>query len=369
MNILITESGRMFAKGRRFELYEKIRGMGHTLCFLDQNLQDDVITDEYGDRHYPLKYVAARYNKNPIKELKFIYSLKNIFKKGEIDCVLVYGVKIIPSVAIAAKLAGVERCLCVINGAGTLFMGNDIRIKLLRLFAIPMLKLGFSFSDIVFIQNQDDYNMLVSSGLVSKKKARRINGSGVNLDSYPMVPLNPNGNFLLITRVTGPKGIHEFIDAASIVKEKYPTSSFHLVGPKDDLDGSIDWLKVNSAISKGIIIYHGKTNDVISYIRNCRIFVFPSYYREGIPRAVLEAMSMGRPIITTDSSGCRETVINGTNGFLVSPKNSVALSEKMIWMLEHPDQTEKMGIESRRLAEEKFDVHKVNSILLKALNI
>ncbi|MCQ6280004.1 glycosyltransferase family 4 protein [Bacillus sp. EB600] len=366
MNVLITESGTRFAKGYRFELYKSIREMGHTVCFLDQSINEEY-TDEDGDMHIPLKNFTLRSNKNPVREIEFINSLKKIFKKSEIDYILIYGIKIIPSMSLAAKLAGVKRCVCVINGAGTLFMSNDFKIKLLRFIAFPMLKVAFSCSDAVLFQNQDDYEIMIKLNLVTKMKARRTNGSGVNLENYSVASLNPDNNFLLITRLTEAKGIHEFIAAASMVKEKYPSSSFHLVGPKDDLDGSIDWDKVNSAISQKIITYHGATNDVTSFIRQSRVFVFPSFYREGVPRAVLEAMSMGRPIVTTNSPGCRETVKDGVNGFLVEPRNSKNLAEKICWMIENPEAVDKMGVESRKLAEKKFDINKVNQKVLFAV--
>jgi glycosyltransferase involved in cell wall biosynthesis len=269
--------------------------------------------------------------------------------------------------SIAARLAGVKRCVCVVNGAGTLFMSNDPKVKLLRFIAFPMLKFAFRCSDVVIFQNQDDLDMMIKLRLLAKKKAHITNGSGVNLENYSVASLNPDNEFLLITRVTGAKGIHEFIDAASIVKEKYPYAGFHLVGPKDDLDGSIDWDKVNTAISQDIITYHGATDDVPFFIRKSRVFVFPSYYREGVPRAVLEAMSMGRPIITTNSPGCKETVEDGVNGFLIEPKNSKMLAEKICWMIENPEAVDKMGIESRKLAEKKFDINQVNQKVLSAV--
>ncbi|WP_282033714.1 glycosyltransferase family 4 protein [Metabacillus indicus] len=366
MNVLITESGSKFGKGNRFELYSKIRDMGHTVCVLNQNIQEAYV-DEDGDKHFPLDNVPLRNNNNPWKELKFIYTLKNILKNGEIDCILVYGIKIIPSMVLAAKLAGIKKCVPVINGAGQLFMRNTLKVKILNLIALPMLKIAFNLSDKVLIQNQDDYDMLTRSHLIKRNKAYRTNGSGVNLNIFEEKPLSIDNNFLLITRLTSSKGIHEFIDAATLVKSKYPTARFHLVGPKDDLDGSINWDKVQAAISNGIIIYHGPTKDVAHFIRECRVFVFPSYYREGVPRAVLEAMAMGRPIITTDSPGCRETVEDGVNGFLVEPRNSNVLAEKILWIIEHSDLTGKMGKKSREIAEKKFDINNVNKIVLSAI--
>ncbi|PEU72428.1 hypothetical protein CN397_06000 [Priestia megaterium] len=366
MNVLVTESGMRFAKGYRFELYKSLKAKGHTLCFLDQNISDTYIDDE-GNKHIPLSYVVSRENRNPFREVKFISSLRKIFQKEKIDCILIYGIKIIPAMSIAAKLAGVKKIVSVINGVGNLFMGDNLKIKTLRLLALPTLKVAFSICSEVLVQNQDDLEMLIEKHLVSKKKVKRTPGSGVNLERYPISPIIENNNFLLVTRITAAKGISEFIEAANKVRKIYPNANFHLVGPKDESDKSIDWKEMEFAISKGFIQYHGATKDVASFIKESRIFIFPSYYREGIPRAVLEAMSMGRPIITTNSPGCRETVKEGVNGFLIPPKNSSYLSEKIIWMIEHPEEVNSMARESRRIAEETFDINKVNDIVIASL--
>ncbi len=368
MNILTTFSGVKFIKSKRYELYRKIREQGHTLYFLDQDAQE-IFADEEGDMHIPLKKFTARSNKNPFRELEFIYTLLKIFKNVKIDCIIIYGIKIIPSMIFASKLAGIKKRVCVVNGVGKLFMNKDLKINLFRKITFPVLKIAFMNSEKVFVQNQDDYEMLIKMKLLPEKKAFRINGSGVNLEKYPISPLGRDNDFLLITRVVGTKGIHEFIDAAKIVIEKYPDARFHLVGPSYEKDESIDWDKFNSAVREGTIIYHGATDDVNAYIKKSRVFVFPSFYREGVPRAVLEAMSMGRPIITTDSPGCRETVEEGINGFLVEPRNYRMLAEKMVWMIEHPEAVEKMGLESRRIAKDKFDINEVNRFMLYTIGL
>ena len=367
MNILITQSGKKFIKGYRYELFEKMRNNGHKLYHLDQDIKETYIDDD-GDVHIPLVKFSDRRNRNPINEIVFIKELRKIFLQNNIECIVVYGIKIIPSMIIAAKFAKIDKRICVINGAGSLFMGDDLKIRIFRAIAFPMLKIAFSLSNNILIQNEDDYKMLINKHFLSKEKGVRTNGSGVNLQKFKVEPLSDEENFLLITRVTRTKGLHEYIKAASIVKEKYPSATFHLVGPKDDLDLSVDWNLVKDAIDRKIIIYHGETKDVISFIKRCRVFVFPSFYREGVPRAVLEAMAMGRPIITTDSPGCRETVIDCKNGFLVKPKDYEMLAEKIMWMIKNKDIVYNMGKESRKLAEDKFNIDDINDIVLKCIN-
>jgi glycosyltransferase involved in cell wall biosynthesis len=310
-----------------------------------------------------------RNNLNPLKEIYDLYDIKMKLESNNIDFVLVYGIRMIPSVVIAAKLAKVKRIVCIINGAGNLFMSKGVKGELIKFISFPMLRLGLSYANSVIFQNQDDYKDLKQQGLINKKNICFTNGSGVNSNLYKQFPLPENLEFLLVSRITGSKGINEYVNAAKIVKSKYPRARFGLVGPRDDNDGSVDWNNLNEAIKNNIVQYYGETDDVVSYLRNSRIYVFPSYYREGVPRSVLEAMAVGRPIITTHSPGCRETVEDGINGFLIPPKNIEALVEKIIWMIENPKRVELMANESRRIVVNKFDVNKVNKIIIEQLSM
>jgi glycosyltransferase involved in cell wall biosynthesis len=199
-----------------------------------------------------------------------------------------------------------------------------------------------------------------------RKNYDLINGSGVNLDDYAPTVLPEASAFLMVGRLTGDKGINEYVEAAVHVKAKHPEAEFYLVGPEDDDDKSVNVDMLNKAVSEGVIQYAGKVEDVRPFINRCRVFVLPSYH-EGTPRTVLEAMSMGRPIITTDATGCRETVEEGVNGFKVPVKSKDILAEKMIWMIEHPDETAQMGVRSRRMCEKKYDVRSINKKIIKNL--
>ena len=173
-------------------------------------------------------------------------------------------------------------------------------------------------------------------------------------------------HFLCISRLLTEKGLREYAAAAKIVKKKFPSVVFNLVGAEDTSLDAIPLDEVNRW--SDYINYKGSTMDVRSHIKNAHVYVLPSYH-EGIPRSTLEAMSMGRAVITTDATGCKETVENGINGFKVSVRSINELAEKMIWFIEHPEQIELMGIESRRIVVEKFDVHKVNKKMLNIMDL
>ena len=168
-------------------------------------------------------------------------------------------------------------------------------------------------------------------------------------------------------RLLKEKGINEFIAAAKIVKSSYPDVVFTVLGGLDEGNlGALQASDVDALVNSGVIDYPGQVSDVAARIAQASVFVLPSY-REGVPRSTQEAMAIGRPVITTDVPGCRETVVDGVNGFLIQPWNPQALAEKMIYFIEHPEHIEVRGLESYRMAQEKFDAHKVNQRLIAML--
>jgi glycosyltransferase involved in cell wall biosynthesis len=196
-----------------------------------------------------------------------------------------------------------------------------------------------------------------------------VNGSGVDLDKFVFIsPLKVKPVFLLIARLIGDKGIREFVQAAQLIQRSYPDCRFLLVGGLDSNPDAISQIELDDWIHNGMVEYLGRLDDVRPAIARASVYVLPSY-REGTPRSVLEAMAMGRAIITTDAPGCRETVIDGENGFLVPVKSVDALVDAMTRFIEDPDLAVRMGKRSREIAEEKYDVHKVNAVMLKEMGI
>jgi glycosyltransferase involved in cell wall biosynthesis len=173
-------------------------------------------------------------------------------------------------------------------------------------------------------------------------------------------------HFLCISRLLTEKGLRKYAAAAKIVKSKFPSTVFNLVGPEDLSADAILLDEVNSW--SDYINYKGSTIDVRTHIKDAHIFILPSYH-EGTPRSTLEAMSMGRAILTTDATGCKETVENGINGFKVPVGSIDELVKKIVWFIEHPEQIEAMGIASRLMVEEKFDVHKINAKMLEIMRL
>ncbi len=197
-----------------------------------------------------------------------------------------------------------------------------------------------------------------------------LNGSGVHLDKFPVAPKpSSRASFLMIARLLEAKGVREFVAAASELRDLHSDVSFRLAGWIDTSPDSISRSELEEWIDQGHIEFLGRLNDVRPAIANSTVYVLPSFYREGTPRTILEAMAMGRAIITTDAPGCRETVIDGENGFLVPVKSIDALVDAMQKFINDPELAVRMGKRSREIAEEKYDVHKVNAVMLREMGI
>lgn len=312
----------------------------------------------------------SRTGGNPVHEIKLLLALRSIMRTVRPEVVLGYTIKPAIYASIAAKIAGVPRIYALITGLGYSFIDSgDIKRKVLKKIVSMMYFVSMKCVTKVIFQNHDDEELFRARGILpTNKPSLVVNGSGVDIDEFAISPLPGNVSFLLIARLLGDKGVREYVSSARVVKEKYPESTFRLVGEIDENPDSISKTELNNWVKEGTITYLGQLGDVRPAISKSSVFVLPSY-REGIPRTVLEAMSMGRPIITTDAPGCRETVQDGQNGFLVPVKSVSELASCMLKFLDDPSIIEAMGEHSRRIAERKYDVHKVNTVMCNALEL
>lgn len=314
---------------------------------------------------------------NPLKDAAALFSLRLLMTKVKPSHVMGYTVKPVIYGTLAAWSAKVPNRYALITGLGYAFQqveetGN--RSKLQKLIH-GLYKQALSKISKVFFQNSDDLNLFKQLKLISSNTPTAVvNGSGVDVSEYEVVPLpvldanTPELRLLLIARLLGDKGVREYAQAAKRIKAKHPQTQFDLVGWIDDNPDSIEQQELDKWIKDGTINFWGKLSDVKPAIAASSIYVLPSY-REGTPRTVLEAMAMGRPIITTDAPGCRETVTDGVNGFLVPVKSVEGLTEAVEKFIAAPVLINTMGKASRQIAEEKFDVHAVNNFMLKEMGL
>ncbi|WP_460375769.1 glycosyltransferase family 4 protein [Thermus antranikianii] len=319
-----------------------------------------------------LDYSLERTGLSPLADLQTLVTLTTAFVRLRPGMVITFQPK--PNVygILAAALARVPRRYAVVEGLGFAFTPGEESLKkrLVRVILKGLYWLSFSLAHKVFFLNPDDLEEFVSGGLVSRKKAVLLGGIGVPLEDWPPAPphLEPL-TFTLIARLLREKGVREFAEAARRVKALHPETRFLLIGPLDNNPGAIGEEEVRAWVKEGILEWVPWTEDVRPYLRQTSVYVLPSYYREGVPRSTQEAMAMARPVITTDVPGCRETVVPGVNGFLVPPRDIQALVEAMERLILEPSLVEKMGKESRRLAEERFDSRKVNERFLRELGL
>jgi len=307
---------------------------------------------------------------NPLKDLSALLVLRKLVRQIAADYVLGYTIKPVIYGSLAAWLGGVRNRFALITGLGYAFTGEATGLrKLLRALIQQLYRFSLSRNRLVFFQNPDDEALFRQLNLLKPAiPSRVVNGSGVDVAEYALLPLPETPSFLLIARLLGDKGVREYAQAAALVKQRFPDVTFRLVGWIDDNPDAISQAELDAWIAAGSIEFMGKLSDVRPAIADSCVYVLPSY-REGTPRTVLEAMAMGRAVITTDAPGCRETVVDGRNGFLVPVQDVSALSESMIKLIENPEQVAAMGARSRQMAEEKYDVHKVNKAMLKEMGL
>lgn len=312
---------------------------------------------------------------NPVADVKTLTSLYALMREIKPTYVLAYTIKPVIYGMLAAWAAKVPNRFALITGLGYAFQQVEESGKRSYFQRIihELYRQALSKTSKVFFQNPDDLNLFKKLKLINNKPTVVVNGSGVDTNEFHLTPLPSTNNkleirFLLIARLLVDKGVREYASAARIIKQKYPNVSFDLVGVIDSNPTAITQQELDDWINEGLFKFWGKLSDVKPAITASSVYVLPSY-REGTPRTVLEAMSMGRPVITTDAPGCRETVIDSLNGFLVPVKSIEDLVKAMENFITHPELITTMGEQARKVAENKFDVHSVNKVMITEMGL
>jgi len=308
---------------------------------------------------------------NPLGDLYLLWTLRRLMWRIKPDIVLAYTAKPVIYGTLAAWLAGVKHRYALITGLGYAFTGQASGLcGIIKGIVLTLYRLSLRRSHKVFFQNTDDQTDFRELGLLPNSvPSVVVNGSGVDLNTFHVASLHSGAShFLLIARLLVNKGLREYAMAAKYLKAVYPDVQFSLAGWLDGNPDAISRAELDSWIQGGYIKYLGSLQDVRPAIAQCSVYVLPSY-REGTPRTVLEAMAMCRAVITTDAPGCRETVLNGETGFLVPVKSVDALITAMERFILDPDLARKLGQRGRDLAEGKYDVRKVNAVMLREMDL
>jgi len=351
---------------------------GDLMKAISQKQNEIVAICPEGGYEKTLEELGARCILVPLKKtsttifdnLAYLNKLTKIIKQEKPDKIFAYTIKPVIFGSIAAKRAKVKEMYSMITGLGYVYAVESFKTKILQFICGTGYKIAFKYNKKVIFQNKDDIEEFVNRKYLKKEKCELVDGSGVNMERFKRNELPQGNTFLMVSRILKQKGVKEYFEAAKIVKEKYPETQFLYVGAEDKTQLALNLDDVREEfLNTGIVNYCGESNDVPSYIAKSTAFVLPSYYREGVPRTLLEALAMGRPIITTDTVGCRETVKEGKNGFFVPIKDSKALAEKMIYMIENRQEVEKMSDESYKYCKERFDVDIINKRMLEIMEI
>lgn len=326
----------------------------------------------------PIIYKMNRAGLNPFSDFRTIYELKSKINQIKPDIVFSYFTKPVIYGSIAAKLAHVPKITGMIEGLGSPFTehknSQNLKMKLIKFIQVSLYRIAFPFLDkIIFLNKDDPIDLVEKNKIFTTKDAVKVLGPiGLNLKDYPYKAWDDSKSvsFIFVARLLAEKGIYEYLEAAKIVKLKYPKTIFKVIGGLDlENPYGLSQSELDKLIASKLIEYPGYVNNVSEHVAESAVFVLPSYYREGVPRSTQEAMAIGRPVITTDVPGCRDTVIDGVNGFLIPKWDVNALVEKMCFFIKNPDQINIMGNESYKIACEKFDVHKVNKKLFEIMEI
>lgn len=356
----------------RGDLIDDLVRRGHKVYALAPDIGPDAAKAMIDLGAEPIEIDMARTGTNPVADLGTLLALRKVLGRLQPDVTLSYAAK--PNIygTLGAWLAGVPHRFAMIEGLGYIFIArpNEAMPKrLLRNVVITLFRLALRKAEKVFFLNPDDIADFSKLGLVRSDQPVNIGGIGVDLLVWkPAPPVVEPVTFAFVGRLLKDKGVLDFVAAAREVKSNYPDARFLLVGGVDENPESVSAGDVEAWVEAGLLEWPGHV-PVAPWLERSSVFVLPSYYREGVPRSTQEAMAMARPVITTDSVGCRETVIDGLNGYLVPPRDPRALALAMQKFIETPELIASMGAESRTLAEARFDVRKVNAVMIAEMGL
>lgn len=299
-----------------------------------------------------------RTSTNPYHDLRFMWQLLKLFRRERPQYAFLFTIK--PNIygTFAAKLCGVPSSM-MMAGLGYTFTNNHLPSRIAR----ALYRIALHFSDKLMLLNEDNVKTILNKKMCAQDKIVHLKGGeGVNLSRYEFCSNESEKvKFLFVGRLLKEKGIFDFVEAASLVKSDFPDAEFQIAGGLDkDFPDSMSQQELDELISSGVVNYLGSIDMVEKLQESGIVITIPSYYSEGLNRSLMEGCAAGKPIITSVQPGCRETVIDGQNGYLVPIKQPRRLAEALIKYIDlNPDEKKRMSLESRKLAEERFNVQHV----------
>ena len=370
MRILITSSYSRSLINFRLNLIIDLLSNGHEVIALGNDYDQEV---ESTLSNINVKFITIPFNRNSISisDLDYLRRLYNLIRREEINLIIPYTIKPVIYSSIASIPLLKIKVIALITGLGKYAAKTEGKLDfMLNGLITKMYQIASRKVDSFIFQNQDDIKFFISKKINVPPTSIVTAGSGVDMKVFKYRKLNlKKFNVLMISRLIPEKGISEFLDSIKILIKKNLNISFTLIGQKEEkyenhkFFGTIKELLVNENFR---IVYNSK--NVLPFLYQSSLFVLPTKYREGVPRTLLEALAVGRPIITTNNVGSKETVINNKNGYLIPPGDPYMLAEKIEYLYHNPDLCNSFGLESFKLCRQRFDVNLINNDIINLIN-
>lgn len=362
--ILLCNNAQMLINFRRDLILELIHTGAEVHCLAPDYTEAEIskLSEIGAICHH---FYLVRNGTNPWQDFKSLFSIITTMKRINADALLAISSKPIIWGLLASKFIDMKFRSVLFTGLGYAFTpDHQSKSKKMKSILVFLYRISLPIADKIIFQNKDDCHEITQACNLAPCKTLIIKGTGVNLKEWSYCePFFSPLTFTLVARLLIEKGVLEFLQASKRLKALYPQVRFWLIGGLDTNPGSLSEAQVKEFTELGIVEWFGFAN-VKEYLYSTSVFVLPSY-REGVPRSTQEAMAMGRPVITTDVPGCRETVIDGYNGYLIPPRDVNALIIAMQKFIEQPSLIPSMGYHSYQMAVELFDVRKINAQYLK----
>lgn len=356
-----------FALARfRSLLIRDLAERGHRVMVLSPGWDADPVSRAQIEAHggEPVAIAFDRSASGPAAEARSLRSIRETVRALRPDAVFSHFVKPVLYTALATAGLPVRRRVAMIEGLGV--TGQQAWKQ--AAMATAYRAAGRAY-DAWFVMNPDDESYFVSTVGLPWARVHRLEGMGIDLDEFAFVPppAREAPTFLFVARMLAQKGVWEFVDAAAAVRQTHPGTRFVMIGGADDSFDAVDGAQLAARARAAGVEWHGHVDDVLPFLRDADVFVLPTFYREGYPRSTMEAMAVGRAVVTTDNPGSRDAVVDGVNGLLVPPRDTPALADALRSLAGAPDRLRAMGVESRRLAETRYDYRRINRVLIDAL--
>jgi glycosyltransferase involved in cell wall biosynthesis len=351
----------------RIPLIKDLLNQGHRIAIVapdvDQNHPDYQGLDV---TYYSIPFQNT--GLNPFNDLQCVKALIKLIKKERPDIIMTYAIKPVLYGSLAAFFCKSARVFSTITGMGSLYTTDSFKNKCITFVTNTLYKIALRRNHNVFFQNDADRDFFINNHMANPSQAILLNGSGVDTDFFTYTPIPKEHIFLFIARLIKEKGLIEYIQACKVLKKKYPHVRFQILGGPSSNPSALPLREVISMCDQASIEYLGEHPSSLPFLKDCSVFVLPTFYREGIPVAGMEALAVGRPIIVTDIPGCRNLVKDGVNGYLVSPCDANSLTQAMEAIINTPhEELQRMGDLSRELAESVFDIRRVNEMIKTSL--